>query len=404
MLDISEDQYFPIPPDYSHLMPSPDMPVSSLLETPLPTTIPALDDGRSAGSYITSELPSWTLAQLKSARVPSREWLTVLNDTIAKRSSGDARSIEHPDDSTIRFPLWVGTFWTPLLDIIQEQKRWRNARKWVLALPTCNETRELVAAFDRIPRQIYVWILPLKGDRESTTIDFFANLLSERFLAERHIDAFVVYLNIQARRSGPNAAGILVADLPLSENLKQHHDAHEDKIVTNEVLAKYAELLRSTAYRTLLFPAHVGHGESGHWVCFRVDFEGRKYCYGERHRDCPGSRITDLAPTVGVGNSLPDAAYRGDIRKLCSGIDRWTETYFDAPFENLGRTLQIGTQTDGSSCGVCVQNALEHALFGTELFTPGLRKILRVRYFMKIINLLMDPVSGNGSHFPTVED
>lgn len=79
--------------------------------------------------------------------------------------------------------------------------------------------------------------------------------------------------------------------------------------------------------------------------------------------------------------------------KICRGLDRWTVTNFYHPFKNLGQSLPIGTQQDGISCGVCVLNALEHALLDAPLFTHNQRNLLRVEYFTKIAKLLLDRVS-----------
>jgi len=96
---------------------------------------------------------------------------------------------------------------------------------------------------------------------------------------------------------------------------------------------------------------------------------------------------------IAIGNSLKYSSYKEDISKICRGLDRWMTTCFHSSFRNLGQVLPIGTQKDGISCGVCVLNSLEHALLDARLFTHNRRNILRVQYFTKIMNLLMDHVS-----------
>ena len=95
---------------------------------------------------------------------------------------------------------------------------------------------------------------------------------------------------------------------------------------------------------------------------------------------------------AGAGNSLK-GSYKDDIGKICRGLEHWTNASFHAAFKNAGQVLPIGTQRDGISCGVCVLNALEHAILNTPLFTHDTHNVLRVRYFTTIVNLLLDRVS-----------
>ena len=87
-------------------------------------------------------------------------------------------------------------------------------------------------------------------------------------------------------------------------------------------------------------------------------------------------------------------SYKTDIGKICRGLDRWTKTLFHAQFKNSGDILRIGAQQDGTSCGVCVFNALEHEIFDTRLFTHDRRDFLQVQYFVDIMKLLLDRVSA----------
>ena len=96
---------------------------------------------------------------------------------------------------------------------------------------------------------------------------------------------------------------------------------------------------------------------------------------------------------VRKGNSLEDGGYEGDIKKISRGIKRWGLVTFKKSFHGTGRTLEIGRQQDGSSCGICVANSIEHHIFGTSLFTHNERNNLRVYYFKKTVGLLLNDVS-----------
>jgi hypothetical protein len=297
MVRIAANKEKVIPKDYEHLIPSDEITISSLLKTSLPTVASAANLLRPAKSCVACEPPSWTEDQLKTMQVPSKEWLMALDGAIVEAWLGGARSIEHPSDPSIRFPLWVGTFWTALSEVIQQQKEWRRAQEWVLTLTHGQETRKIQAVFKKIPRKTYIWILPVEADRAVTKISFFAQLLSDGFLAERHLDAFVAYLNIQVCRSRLSAPGVLVADLPFSYTLSLHHNATAGKILGCTLLLQYTAVFKfNAAYHTLLFPAHVSGVEDGHWVVFSVNFAERSYCFGESYGECVGSMVADLIP------------------------------------------------------------------------------------------------------------
>lgn len=281
MIRIATNRDKLIPKDYDHLIPSEATVISSLLTTPLPTILSTASLLRPAKSSVVCKEPSWTEDQLMSASVPSKEWLEDLNEAIGEAWPKGANSIKYPSNPEIRFPLWVGTFWTTLSGVIEEQKEWRRAREWVYTLTQCSETYEVQAVLKRITRNMPIWVLAAEADRAVTKIVFFAQLLSDGFLAERHIDVFVGYLNIEVRRRRPNAPGVFVADLPLSVVLSNYFDATAERIWGCKLLLQYTAIFKSKAYRRLLFPAHVGGTHDGHWVVFSVDFEKSEYSFGE---------------------------------------------------------------------------------------------------------------------------
>lgn len=113
-------------------------------------------------------------------------------------------------------------------------------------------------------------------------INFFADLLLDRVLAERHIDVFITHLNTQVRRNRPSVPGVLIADLRLSYALSVHYNTTAEKIKKCTILLQYAAVFKhNMAYRTLLFPAHVGGKEDSHLLVFSVNFAKHEYSFGE---------------------------------------------------------------------------------------------------------------------------
>lgn len=95
-----------------------------------------------------------------------------------------------------------------------------------------------------------------------------------------------------------------------------------------------------------------------------------------------------------TGNSLSNVPYKKDVDQICRGLERWMSILLGRQFKNDGQTLPIGAQQDGVSCGICVLNAFEHALFDVPLFTHSNRNSLRAQYFTEIAKLLLDHVSA----------
>ena len=151
MVRVTANQEKVIPKNYRHLIPSEDTMVYSLISTPLPTILSALNLLRPVESCIVCESPNWTKDQLKTVQVPLEEWLKALDGAIVDGWLKGACSIEHLNNPKIWFPLWVGTFWTALLRVIEQQKEWCRAQEWTLTLTQSHETHEVQAALERIP-------------------------------------------------------------------------------------------------------------------------------------------------------------------------------------------------------------------------------------------------------------
>ena len=270
------------PKEYERLVPPKWMSISTLLSTHLPTISSTASVLPAAKSCVVSEPPRWTEDELMTMKIPSKEWLAALDTAIVEGWLRGIRSVRHPGNANIRLPLWVGTFWAALTEAVEEQRAWKRAQEWVRALPQNHQTHELQALLGRIPWKAMAWVLPAAAYRATTKVSFFANLLSDRLLAERHIDAFITYLNIRLRKERPGAPWFLIADLPFSDALSHLYNAPTYKFENCTILLQYIAVFKNNkAYRVLLFPAHVGGEEDGHWVVFCVDFQKHEYSYGE---------------------------------------------------------------------------------------------------------------------------
>ena len=153
-----------VPKDCECLIPSEAATISSLLDTSLPTIFSATSLLRTVELCVVRDEPSWTKDQLISTPIPSAQWLKGLDEAIGKAWPNGANSIEHPRSTNIWFPLWIGTFWTTLSGVIEEQKEWHCAGEWINNLIQGAETHEVQAIFDRFPRNTPMWVLASEAD------------------------------------------------------------------------------------------------------------------------------------------------------------------------------------------------------------------------------------------------
>jgi hypothetical protein len=98
-----------------------------------------------------------------------------------------------------------------------------------------------------------------------------------------------------------------------------------------------------------------------------------------------------LPYTLGDSLNMDRSAALAD---LDAALREWLEPALGAEFEGNGRTLPIGSQNDGNSCGVCVLNAIDHAIFGTALFRPGDRHLVRMNLFAMLAGHLRETVGA----------
>jgi hypothetical protein len=101
------------------------------------------------------------------------------------------------------------------------------------------------------------------------------------------------------------------------------------------------------------------------------------------------------------GDSLTrrDTYTDSKLKPLRTRLRAWLGRLFGGTFEDQGNSLPIGLQQDGNSCGICVLNAMEHAVFGVPLFRHEGRLGLHVRYFVAMTKYALGEVGGSLSWF-----
>ena len=83
-----------------------------------------------------------------------------------------------------------------------------------------------------------------------------------------------------------------------------------------------------------------------------------------------------------------------DLQSIRTGIINWLDTMKGLKVNDNANTLAIGVQSDTNSCGICVLNGIEHAIFGHDLFTHATRYEHRLRYFLAAFRYNSNQVGG----------
>lgn len=251
--------------------------VSNLVATDLPRRLQ--DVLRSPESCLSKRAPNWTDGKLWEAYVPPRTWLNGLEIALDCGWTSGIISIEAPAGSgDLRFPIWIGNFWLEMVEVIEQKERWKSALGWMRTMvrsPGIQAAEELLG---RTPWGLRLW--PLAGHDQSTRVGFLAGLLSNQWLAERHIDILTLYLDNRFQK-GNQPGATLVADQYLGSLLSRKRGETAAKLREDRELRMYADKILGAHQERLLFPAHIGGSTSGHWIVFSVNLRERTISYGK---------------------------------------------------------------------------------------------------------------------------
>lgn len=343
-----------------------------------------------AADFLTRLGVSYTDDAFVHSPVPPWNWLLDLGSALKERKdSGDpVISIQHPTVYDLRVPPWAIHFWDEYLIGIRQRNLWVTARESVERSQRERgvDGRRARLLMDRIPWQMGLWC-EYDG---LTLMGILAEILTPTsWIRERHIDAFVTYLNFHGKGRRWLILKVhfstIIRKLGGPARISTSH--RRDKSKSRSPLDLWMEEVTSGDYDHLVFPANINNN---HWIVFEVDFKEGWF----RHGELPLPVALDgRTLTNGPGNSLEPARRSASTSELCTGLARWLNQVFNRKFEDLGRRLPTGRQADSNSCGICVLNAMECLVIGGTLFTQEEAIALRTRYFSEIVEHLLEHVS-----------
>lgn len=260
------------------LVPSSTITVASLLKTTVPAILyPSVVSLPSAEACLTDHVPCWTVEELLKAPIPPRIWLSDLEITVKKKwfTRPGVASIRHPTISSLYLPLWAGNFWYSLIGVVEQKEEWRKAECWVSSQLRDTKVYEARELMRRIPWGMRIWVLT--GVDSSSVVGVLAELLSTKWLRERHLDTLASYLNFRGSRDGKGARECWVGDVYFSICLKQVYRATKTSVSNHWDLTKYQDTISTHGYKRLFFPANI---DGSHWIVFSVDLIKNEFCYG----------------------------------------------------------------------------------------------------------------------------
>ena len=232
-----------------------------------------------------------------------------------------------------------------------------------------------------IPWGMKAW--PLPGLQASSHIGFIAKFLSWSWLNERNMNLMAVCCNSAVMGQGGKPRDH-VALCYFGSQLQGISGWMAERIKENVDLGWWGTDAAEKGYRYIHIPISLANT---HWVVYRIDIEERTYCWGLSLALTYVKAPTD---SMDLGDSMGGSSYSKLMDVVRSAIERWTEAIFGTSFSNQGRVYKMGNQADVDSCGVCVINAIDASIHGTELFTNETRSMHRLRQFITAAEYLLE--------------
>ena len=371
-----------IPADVRNHMPDYSMAIPLLLSYTFPTVVDVAVALPRPTTSITDVRVSKTVNGIFAAPIPPRKWRfdleVALRDLWA--SHQDVSSIRHPTSQDLYLPLWAFEFWDEMVQAIEQQKYWKRALTWVMSWQDGPERARVIELFGSIS-----WGMEIGVTSSSDSDPFIGNIsnfLTFDWLGETHMNVAADVFNV----TGPQEWWVCSASFV--NYLQLLFKDGPGKMGENPLLKTTMQSVVSRNVRYIMFPVNI---DNVHWVVAHVDLQKHEYTYGmlsHSNRRMPSRSPT---PPYTPGDSL-GVDRSATLANLDAALEAWLNPIYDTVFICRGWTVPIGNQDDGSSCGACVLNAIDHAIFGTPLFTPNDRHLVRMGLFAKVVGRLLDTV------------
>jgi hypothetical protein len=140
--------------------------------------------------------------------------------------------------------------------------------QWLLGHPEHPLCNAAIDAIGRTPWSSQLWSIP--GPEGLAYIGALSMLLSNGWLGESHINAFMEYVNVRSEGK------IWAANTTWAVKMWQIRMASAKKLAADVELENLTQIIHNGAHY-LLFPANL---DNAHWVIFFVNLDTRDFCCG----------------------------------------------------------------------------------------------------------------------------
>ncbi|KAJ3811789.1 hypothetical protein F5876DRAFT_75460 [Lentinula aff. lateritia] len=175
-----------------------------------------------------------------------------------------------------------------------------------------------------------------------------------------HIDLMVGHMNLRLKLHGAKSTRqFMIAPLAFTNKLMNpviYKALRKGRNVEDTVLKHFETVIIEDRIDILYAPLHVN---GNHWIAIALDFNRGEVFYGDS-----------------LGKSCPFT--------FLQKVDLWLCKRFNHKFADKGFLIECGVQRDSFSCGICVVNAILHAVFSDTLWCPDLALVHHMQWFIDL--------------------
>ncbi|KAI0310599.1 hypothetical protein OF83DRAFT_1178378 [Amylostereum chailletii] len=359
-----------IPPLHANKLPNSQLPITELLRCQMPAqVVGTLVIVQASHAFSIVEPQDVGHIDLHEYKMPQADWIASVESMFREKVKEGARSIIDPTYKGTRWPLWIITYWREWGERRRSMGLWSLSENWIQQClgshKATDETAKAVSSA-RVALRTLAWGQELRAYGSRAPLDHLSQLVSDGWLGDEVLNVLLLGLYARARLDTRLADQIIIAPATLDYKIRTTESKDYDHAT---LLVRYRDTIRRLSPRFLYFLSFVN---DNHWIAVCVDFESKCVRYG------------DSSPYPGPPRFM---------KRLLG----WLKHAFKSSFRDGGNNLPHGTQTDLHLCGPCAVNCVEHAVFGTGLFTPDARRLWRLRYFNQLVLEHENYLSTNAS-------
>ncbi|KAH7876772.1 uncharacterized protein C8R40DRAFT_1236404 [Lentinula edodes] len=352
-----------IPPDvFSPLFPiSPAISAYHFANSSLPPRSSDIITG-SVDFWFSREPPATEVQRLLTRSAPPKSLVNQMKAELGSYWLSGYQSITDPrNGATEQFPFYVLEFWTQVEETTKMQESWGKAIQYVERqkekVSDTGPKAVLAKAWEMLHAIGWNECLPHYNMYTTALIGF----LGSGWLSGDQIDLMVGHMSMRLEAQGSKSRRrVVIAPLAFANKIQNpfiQNSLRKVGEVQDTVLKHFETVIVEDRIEVLYAPVHVN---GNHWIAVAVDFGRGEVYYGDS--------LSQMSPP----------------RVFLQRLDLWLRKRFNRRLVDKGFRLECGVQRDTFNCGICVANAISHAVFGDPLWTSDLALSQRMQWFIDL--------------------